>query len=114
MLKILLVFGTRPEAIKMAPLVKRLQKEEKIITKTISKKTFKSLFSSRKLQTEIVILKNKSGSNIYLPNLIAKSVNNAITFCKTKLSVGKTKAAIIPKTHPNRYLIQIFIDKTIL
>lgn len=33
MLKILLVFGTRPEAIKMAPLVKRLQKEEKIITK---------------------------------------------------------------------------------
>lgn len=32
-LKILMVFGTRPEAIKMAPLVKELKKEESIITK---------------------------------------------------------------------------------
>lgn len=31
--KILMVFGTRPEAIKMAPLVKELKKEESIITK---------------------------------------------------------------------------------
>ncbi|CUU73677.1 UDP-N-acetylglucosamine 2-epimerase [Campylobacter hyointestinalis subsp. hyointestinalis] len=33
MKKILLVFGTRPEAIKMAPLVKEFQKQEEIITK---------------------------------------------------------------------------------
>ncbi|ALV23681.1 UDP-N-acetylglucosamine 2-epimerase [Campylobacter iguaniorum] len=33
MKKVLLVFGTRPEAIKMAPLVKELQKHEDIITK---------------------------------------------------------------------------------
>jgi len=32
-LKILMVFGTRPEAIKMAPLVKELKKEESILTK---------------------------------------------------------------------------------
>lgn len=32
-LKVLLVFGTRPEAAKMAPLVKELQKQEDIITK---------------------------------------------------------------------------------
>ncbi|MDL2346068.1 non-hydrolyzing UDP-N-acetylglucosamine 2-epimerase [Campylobacter hyointestinalis] len=33
MKKVLLVFGTRPEAIKMAPLVKEFQKQEEIITK---------------------------------------------------------------------------------
>ncbi len=33
MKKVLLVFGTRPEAIKMAPLVKALQQEKKFITK---------------------------------------------------------------------------------
>ncbi|RXI39048.1 UDP-N-acetylglucosamine 2-epimerase (non-hydrolyzing) [Malaciobacter mytili] len=33
MIKILLVFGTRPEAIKMAPLVKALEKEKSIISK---------------------------------------------------------------------------------
>lgn len=32
-LKILIVFGTRPEAIKMAPLIKELEKEKDIITK---------------------------------------------------------------------------------
>ena len=33
MKKILLVFGTRPEAIKMAPLVKALENEESIVSK---------------------------------------------------------------------------------
>ena len=33
MIKNLIIFGTRPEAIKMAPLVKQFQKEEKFETK---------------------------------------------------------------------------------
>jgi UDP-N-acetylglucosamine 2-epimerase (non-hydrolysing) len=33
MKKNLIIFGTRPEAIKMAPLVKQFQKEEKFQTK---------------------------------------------------------------------------------
>ena len=33
MKKVLLVFGTRPEAIKMAPLVKAFEKEKNIISK---------------------------------------------------------------------------------
>ena len=35
MKKIMLVFGTRPEAIKMAPLVKELEKREEIDMKNI-------------------------------------------------------------------------------
>ena len=35
MKKILLVFGTRPEAIKMAPLVKKLQEEKKELLESL-------------------------------------------------------------------------------
>lgn len=44
MKKILFIFGTRPEAIKMAPLIKEFEKHTELLTSDLKKRSL-SLFS---------------------------------------------------------------------
>jgi hypothetical protein len=80
-----------------------------IIIMAVIKRVLKSFFVSLSLKTATVKLKNTRGISKNLTVLMAISERKLTIPVSVNKFSGNTKAAIIPRAIPIKYLIQIFI-----
>lgn len=100
--KFLFIFGTRPEAIKLAPLIKLIRKNSKNIIKVCNtgqhKELLEGIFNLFKIKQNFnlnVISKNQSLSE--LTSLLIKKISNVIKKVKPDLVIvqGDTTSAMV-------------------